>query len=161
MEGTPPAAADQSGHVKQPTFRLVYRSRSSIPEQTRRTVLGEIFSVARPSNKAVGVTGALLLYDDWFVQTLEGEEQAVRAVFAKIETDERHHSIEVLETGMVDEPVFSRWSMAQVGEYHEADIPLIASTKGIGEAASRGTTNEQERVLTRMRDATRGFGRGY
>jgi hypothetical protein len=143
------------------TFRLIYRSKSRIPEQTRKTELGEIFSVARSNNKSLGITGALLLYDDKFAQTLEGGEAAVRELYARIEADERHEAVEVIEAGLVDAPVFSRWAMAQVGEHHEADIPLIATTRGIAAAGGRSTTSEQERVLDRMRDATRGFGRGF
>ena len=49
-------------------------SRSRIGAAERKHQLGEIFSVARSSNKKLGVTGALLITDDEFVQTLEGAE---------------------------------------------------------------------------------------
>ena len=51
--------------------------------------------------------------------------------------------------------------MAKVGEHGEPDIPLIATKNGVAEAAARGSTPEQERVLNLMRDSTRGYGRGY
>jgi len=50
-----------------PVFRLIYRSRSRIGAADRKYQLGEIFSVARSSNKKLGVTGALLITDDEFV----------------------------------------------------------------------------------------------
>ncbi len=48
-------------------YRLVYRSHSRIPSEDRKAVLGEIFDVARAKNKALGVTGALLITDHYFV----------------------------------------------------------------------------------------------
>lgn len=153
-----PAAQDSATDSM---FRVIYRSRSRIPEESRDEQLGNIFRVALPYNKSHGICGALLLWGDWFAQTLEGEETAVRELFARIETDPRHEKVEVIESGPVDAPVFARWAMARVGEHHEADIQLIATPGGVTEAAPRGATAEQEKVLTKMRDVTRSFGAGY
>src|SRR3954466_2436922 len=81
------------------TFRLMYRSRTLIPQDQRKVELGRLFSEARSNNKKQGITGALLLSEDWFVQVLEGEEDAVRALFAHIERDARHESVSVREPG--------------------------------------------------------------
>ena len=51
--------------VEQGTFRLMYRSRSRIPEADRKIELGALFSTARRNNKKSGLTGALLLTGDW------------------------------------------------------------------------------------------------
>ena len=83
-----------------PVFRLIYRSHSRIGAAQRKHQLGEIFSAARSSNKALGVTGALLITDDDFVQTLEGPEPVVRELYTKIYKDKRHEHLEVLESGM-------------------------------------------------------------
>ena len=136
-------------------FRLMYRSRDLIPADRRKVELGLLFSEARSNNKQKGITGALLLSEDWFVQVLEGDEDAVRALFTSIEKDPRHDSVSVLETGMVPARVFARWAMAKVAEDGEPDIPLIAHTDGISPAAGRGTTAEQELVLDIMRTAAR------
>jgi hypothetical protein len=145
---------------RDPGFRLVYRSHSLVPGSDRTQVLGDIFRVARSRNTRAGITGALLTYDDWFCQTLEGEEGQVRALLARIEKDPRHEKIEVLHASAAPR-VFSRWAMAMVAEHGEADIPLIANTRGITAAGGRRTTAEQEAVLDVMREATRGFGRPY
>ena len=84
-----------------PVFRLVYRSHSRIGSTERKQQLGEIFSVARSANKKLGVTGALLIDDDQFIQTLEGPEPAVRDLYAKISKDRRHEHIELLGSGDV------------------------------------------------------------
>src|ERR1700761_9227795 len=80
-------------------FRLIYRSRNLIAPDDRKAELGTLFSGARSNNKKQDITGALLVYGDWFAQVLEGSEEPVRALFAHIEQDARHDSIAVLETG--------------------------------------------------------------
>ena len=136
------------------TFRLMYRSRNRIPESDRKLELGSLFSTARRNNKRAGLTGALLLTGDWFVQVLEGEEATVRAVYDTIARDPRHDQVALVESGPVPARVFGRWSMARVAEGGEPDIPLIAHTDGIAPAADRGTTPEQHRLLSAMRAAT-------
>jgi hypothetical protein len=142
----------RSGEV----FRLVYRSRSRIMPEYRKTELGDLFSVARAKNKRLKITGALLISGDWFAQTLEGDEDAVRALFATIERDGRHERVSVLEDQKVPGRVFARWAMARVSADGEPDIPLIADQAGIVPAAGRGTTPEQEFILDIMRQAALG-----
>lgn len=137
------------------SFRLMYRSRDRIPDDRRKVALGALFSTARSNNKARDITGALLVANGWFVQTLEGDEAAVRTLFTRIEDDPRHDEVTLLETCTVESRVFARWSMAKVAGDGEPDIPLIANTQGVTSAVSRGTTPEQESVLDVMRDATR------
>ncbi len=147
---------DEATTPEEAVFRLVYRSREQLAPTDRRAVLGELFSQARTNNKARHLTGALLLSDGWFVQTLEGEEAVVRELFARIEGDPRHSDVEVVETGTVGQRVFARWAMAQVGGDGEPDVPLIAHAQGISPAAPRGgTTPAQEDVLSVMREAAR------
>ena len=141
-------------------FRLIYRSKSRIPAAELDAQLGDILRGARAKNSALGVTGALLLYDDWFAQTLEGAEDAVRGLYKKIAADPRHSSVQLSEEGIVPSRVFSRWAMALVGEHGSPDIPLAATSGGTAPAAGRSTTPDQEKILGLMRDATRGYGRG-
>lgn len=138
-------------------FRLMYRSRDRIHPERRRVEHGELFTVARANNKHAHITGALLVTGDWFVQTLEGDESAVRALFARIERDPRHDSVELLDTQAEAERVFPRWAMARVSpDAADPDTYLIAHADGIAPAASRGSSPEQEELLAGMRAAARG-----
>lgn len=137
-----------------PTFRLIYRSHNRIPRDQRRAELGAIFSTARSRNRELGVTGALLVRDDWFVQALEGDEATVQELYVRICKDVRHERISVLESGEVDDRVFSRWAMARVSADGDHDIPLIANaSRGAVPAAPRPTTPEQDAVLDVMRES--------
>ncbi|HEY0716506.1 MAG TPA: BLUF domain-containing protein [Streptosporangiaceae bacterium] len=138
----------------QDVFRLIYRSRNLIRPDGRRAELGSLFSTARSNNKQQDITGALLVYGDWFAQVLEGREEPVRALFATIEQDGRHDSVSVIQSGPAGR-VFGRWSMARVSAEGEPDIPLIAHQDGIAPAAGRSTTPDQEAVLDVLRQATR------
>ena len=132
-------AAGDSG----PVFRLIYRSRSRVGAAERKHQLGEIFSVARSSNKKLGVTGALLITDDEFVQTLEGPEPVVRELYAKISKDRRHEHLELLESGDVSGRVFGRWAMAKVAAAGEPDIPLPGHDLGPGSSAGAWAVHAQ------------------
>ncbi|RZT88478.1 FAD-dependent sensor of blue light [Pseudonocardia sediminis] len=136
-----------------PTFRLIYRSHMRIPQEQRKAVLGEIFSVARSNNKRQNVTGALLISDEWFVQALEGDEQAVRRLYEHIASDVRHERVSVIDERLLDGRTFGRWSMAQVTEDGEPDIPLLMNRDkgGISRAARQPTTIDQDSVLDFMR----------
>jgi hypothetical protein len=141
-------------------FRLVYRSHSRIPDADANAELGRILRGARTNNASSDVTGALMLYDHWFAQVLEGPKAAVRTLFERIAADPRHDAVEVHEQGTVGARVFSRWAMAHVGEHGHSDIPLTATNTGIAEAASWTPTAGQEAVLRTLRDLTRGYGIG-
>jgi hypothetical protein len=151
-------AEDSADTEDGPVFRLVYRSHLRIPDHQRKAELGAIFSVARSKNKRHGVTGALLIWNEHVVQTLEGDESTVRDLYRTIHGDPRHEQVEVLETLEATERVFGRWSMARVGDEDEPDIPLLMDRDkgGITPAARRATTPEQDAVLDTMRDHVRG-----
>jgi Sensors of blue-light using FAD len=152
--------APAGAKAPEPVFRLIYRSHSQIPADGLDAELGKILQVARANNARRGISGALLLYEDWFAQTLEGPEEEVRLVYDTIARDKRHGSLEVREQGIVPARVFSRWSMALVGEHGNADVPLVATATGTTPAADWRTTAGQDSVLDLMRNATRGYGRG-
>jgi hypothetical protein len=138
-------------------FRLVYRSHMRIPPEQRKAELGTIFSAARSNNKKHGVTGALLVWEEQFVQMLEGDEDAVRSLYDTIKHDPRHERLAVVSTAQVGERVFGRWSMARVTEDGEPDIPLLMNKDkgGISPAAGRPTTPEQDALLDELRTLAR------
>jgi hypothetical protein len=111
-------------------FCLTYRSRSLIHEDGRATELGAIFTTARRHNRELGITGALMINDGAFVQTLEGEEAAVRDLFDTIKGDPRHAEVVVVREAEAPRQ-FARWAMAKVAADGGPDIRLLSN-------ASRG-----------------------
>ena len=149
----------------EPCYRLIYRSRSLLSEQPGDVDAGlsEILRVARSNNRKQGITGALMMYEhkNWFAQVLEGTEAEINTLFERIKKDPRHKSVEVMESGDAPARVFGKWAMALIAEHGEPDAPLVATAGGISEAAPWQVTEDQETVLTRLRDITRGYGRSY
>jgi hypothetical protein len=143
-------------------FRLIYRSHSQLPSGDQgHTDLGDILTGARVKNAALGITGALMLYDDWFAQVLEGPKTAVEDLFARIKADPRHDSVRLHEADSVPKRLFDKWAMAIVAEHHEPDLPMVATTGGLAQGGPWRISLEQEAVLSRLRDMTRGYGRSY
>ena len=143
-----------------PLYMLVYRSHSLVAPERTDTELAHILRGARAKNAALDVTGALMLYDSWFAQVLEGPEQAVLALFERIKADHRHNGVEVLEQGLTPARAFQRWAMAHVGEHGNPDIPMMAVGDTVSPAAAWRPNAEQEKLLVQLRQATRGYGRG-
>lgn len=142
-------------------YRLIYRSHSLLPQNGKdETALLEILKQARSNNADLGITGALMLYDDWFAQVLEGPQAAVEALYARIKADTRHDGVRLNEAGLAPQRLFGKWAMAVVAEHHEPDLPMVATTGGLAQGAPWKVTLEQEAILTRLRDLTRGYGRG-
>ena len=140
--------------MSETTFRLIYRSRSLIPTETRKSVLGEIFSAARSNNKRQEITGALLLSGEYFVQALEGDEESVQRLYDHIAKDERHEDVTVVDERHLEGRTFGKWSMAQVSDDGGADIPLLMNRDkgGITRKAPEPTTADQDVVLDYMHD---------
>jgi hypothetical protein len=135
-------------------FRLIYSSHSRIDPEQARTELGEIFDTARRHNRELGVTGALVVADDWFAQTLEGEESVVRKLYEGIAADSRHEQVTLLEAANVEDRTFGRWAMARVSEDGGPDIRLLSNAKAgtiVEAGADHHISPDQESLLAFMR----------
>ena len=141
-------------------YTLIYRSHSLVAADKADHELAHILRGARAKNAALGITGALMLYDNWFAQALEGPEAAVKSLFDSIRRDPRHNGVEVLQEGGAAKRAFERWAMAHVGEHGDPDIPMMANGGGVSPAAAWRSDAGPEDVLAQLRHATRGYGRG-
>lgn len=93
-------------------FRLTYVS-------TARTDLGQpdldkILATARAHNADVGITGLLAFNGANFMQTIEGEREAVEQLLQQISNDPRHFGLIVIEARAVSRRVFAGWAMHSV-----------------------------------------------
>lgn len=97
--------------------RLVYISRNAMPGTNDEVVEGihQILKSSRSNNARVGVTGALLFNSGCFAQVLEGSSSAVSETFERIQWDERHSDVLVLDYSPVTARAFPDWSMSFVG----------------------------------------------
>lgn len=90
-------------------IRLVYASRSHDPSLQD---LPAILEWSHRANPELEVTGVLCYLDGVYMQYLEGEENAVDALFKRIQADKRHRDVTRLERRLVSRRAFPEWSMA-------------------------------------------------
>ena len=107
--------------------RLVYVSRNALPaDGDPRAEIERILDVSRRNNARAGVSGALMFNAGLFAQVLEGSRFAVEETFERIQCDERHDDVRILEFGPVAERRFDAWSMTWAGR-DAADVDAFAT----------------------------------
>jgi len=75
--------------------------------------LEELLVEAREFNASKDITGMLLYCDgSSFMQLLEGDEEDVRSLYARIESDSRHFDVKTLFTKETDGRWMKNWAMA-------------------------------------------------
>lgn len=73
--------------------------------------LRAILATARTNNQRLDVTGMLLYRNGFFIQALEGEQEVVDTLFAKIVRDPRHKNVKLVYKNAINERSFGRWAM--------------------------------------------------
>jgi hypothetical protein len=111
-----------------PCKQLIYASTATIgrdlshPETQRE--LMKIVSHSRRANPNRGIVGVLHFGQGKFLQILEGQPEAVDALFEKIQQDPRNSDIEILRDEGRDEPRFGEWNMKFLTLAEEMDAFL-------------------------------------
>ena len=85
--------------------------------------LEDIHRAARELNSLEGITGLLIFNGTHFLQIIEGTDNAIEDLVARLRRDPRHESIEIREERQIDERSFPDWSMELVkvsASYFEA-----------------------------------------
>jgi len=92
-----------------PIFRLTYLSNPVTPFTDADFDDIEIKSIL--ANNARDVTGLLIMNENRILQILEGREDAVGALYAKIEADSRHTVTKMVSAVEDEERMLLTWSM--------------------------------------------------
>jgi hypothetical protein len=105
--------SDYTGRKTMAITRLIYFSENQIDSGQGSVVrqLSKILSAANKNNKPLGLTGALVFDDLWFLQTLEGSRDNVWKTFERIKGDERHTNVTLVEVTDVPSRIFGNWWM--------------------------------------------------
>jgi hypothetical protein len=107
-------------------MRLTYMSRPTplarqpSPSEAKLQ-LGE---QARRLNREQGLTGALLVGSEFFIQVLEGEREPLINTLGRINHDARHRDVRIFELTEAKERLFSNWAM-HLGAVDQVDPELI------------------------------------
>lgn len=110
--------------------------------------LDSISEVSIRNNKRDGLTGALFCFRNIFYQILEGESEAVDRCFARIEKDDRHSKVFMLQVESdIDRRKYSEWEMRTV-ILDESTDPLMRPIRNLL-ASLAGTHRTLERYTPR------------
>jgi len=115
----------------EPHYRLVYVS--SATQLFSKSQLVLLLDQARAFNQQRGITGMLLYKDGNFIQLIEGAQDQVQALYARIAKDERHRGVEVVFEGDVGERLFSDWSMG----FRDLADPALLTLPGFSDFMNR------------------------
>ncbi len=130
-------------------YRVLYCSQNHLtgmPETYPGEIQG-ILATSRKNNVRDGVTGGLLFSAGCFAQVLEGPLEMVESAFERIQCDERHRKVTVLQSGSITARDFPDWSMAFTAA-DMADNPLASVALS---GAFSGQSSAGNDILSLMR----------
>lgn len=96
-------------HGEHLILRLTYVSRHN-PHNANIEVT-RILAQARRNNERNGITGALVINDDYFLQSIEGSRPVINELLRKLVKDDRHFSLQIIECCEVEQRYWGKWSM--------------------------------------------------
>lgn len=134
--------------------RLAYVSTSLLADDpNERRQIADILLSSRRQNEEPEVTGALLVTGHRFAQVLEGEREAVEAVYGRIVRDPRHKDIVLILYESIEVRRFPDWAMAYIGPSQSAEEAVARVTSKVpacksGQAA-RGLVTFMSQTLAR------------
>ena len=76
----------------------------------------DILRTSRTNNAKNAVTGMLVRKNRQFLQYIEGPEKSIEELYAKIERDDRHRLVKIIEEGSAEDRVFYDWEMGFADE---------------------------------------------
>lgn len=95
-------------------YQFVYISRITSTGMSNSSTLNDIAEVAVKNNKANNITGILCYGNGYFLQCLEGSEQALTNLKNSLLMDDRHKDLHILSFSQVAVRHFSSWSMRSI-----------------------------------------------
>lgn len=119
-------------------IQVVYASRATVVCDAG--FLSALLEKARDNNSRLGVSGILLYHAGAFLQVLEGLPDVVAELYQKIERDERHDRVVVLQRRSVSARSFSEWSMGLM----KTDSRALKAAPGLNDFLTGGVLNLAE-----------------
>jgi len=132
-----------------PLYRVLYCSRNRLagmPETYPGEIQG-ILATSRKNNARDGVTGGLLFSEGCFAQVLEGPLVMIEGAFERIQCDERHQKVTVLQSGSITARDFPDWSMA----FTKADVAGNPLAGAMLSGAFSGQSSAGDDILSLMK----------
>lgn len=131
-----------------PLVSVSYVSAETDPFDDER--LAALLAQSRRSNHEHDLTGMLLHRRGRFFQVLEGPQDAVDALIAKIRDDARHHDIRILLRENLDDRRFDEWTMG----YEPIGVPSTPAPEGFRDTFDDLESSDDEINSRAVRELT-------
>ncbi|MGP5230253.1 BLUF domain-containing protein [Psychrobacter celer] len=105
---------DSTNPVTTDLCQLVYISRITSTGLSSPSTLNDISEIAIERNQTDEITGILCYGNGYFLQCVEGSEQALTNLKNRLLADERHKDMEILDFSAIDERRFSSWLLRSI-----------------------------------------------
>lgn len=115
---------------------------STSDKLAQEVALLTLLQQSRRANARDGITGVLLYVRGSIVQVLEGDKEAVDALYGRIQQDERHTNVTLVLNRLITKRLFAEWLMGYetiTGQQLE-DIKSLVNLDSKGELASEQGT---------------------
>ena len=89
-------------------YKIFYVSKAQIPNHDCAEMIANQSSI---NNSALSITGILFYDGEHFCQHIEGEKENVDFLFDKIQKDDRHKELLVMEKGFIGDRKYEEWNM--------------------------------------------------
>lgn len=105
---------DSTSPVTTGLCQLVYISQITSTGLSSPSTLNDISEIAVEHNRADNITGILCYGNGYFLQCVEGSEQALTNLKNRLVIDDRHKELQILDFSEITERRFSNWSLRSI-----------------------------------------------
>ncbi|KRG32806.1 BLUF domain-containing protein [Psychrobacter sp. P11G3] len=105
---------DSTNPVTPDLCQLVYISRITSTGLSSPSTLNDISETAVERNKIDNVTGILCYGNGYFLQCVEGSEQALTNLKNRLLVDDRHKELKILDFSEITKRRFAGWSLRSI-----------------------------------------------
>ena len=105
---------DSTNPVTIDLCQLVYISQITSTGLSGSSTLNDISEISIEQNQADNVTGILCYGNGYFLQCVEGSEQALTNLKNRLLVDDRHKELKILDFSQISQRRFTNWSLRSV-----------------------------------------------
>ncbi|MEN6669112.1 BLUF domain-containing protein [Psychrobacter sp. B38] len=105
---------DSTNPVTAELYQLVYLSQITSTGLSDSGTLNDIAEIAVNRNKEDNITGILCYGNGYFLQCVEGTEQALTDLKNRLLLDDRHKNLKILDFSAIAERRFAGWSLRSI-----------------------------------------------
>ena len=109
-----PTINDSTNPVTMSIYQLVYISRITSTGLSSPSTLNDISETAIKRNRDDNITGILCYGNGYFLQCVEGSEQALTNLKNRLLVDDRHKELKILDFSEITERRFASWSLRSI-----------------------------------------------